>query len=220
MGRSLAVFGDDCADRCRYWLTSHPRKAPPWLSATAMPRAADPYRSRGVFAGAPRGLGRTERFHPLPATGRGASLFSGRPKSAVPYHCARRSGNLSFDALSWLSEQNVPLIRINWRGEVVIAVGIGNARNPAGRHPIPRDWHFVGNATHPVNSILNYGYSILESQIRIQLVAAGLDPTIGVLHSGRRGRSDFVLDLMEPLRPIIDRCLNSCRHRRFNRRIS
>lgn len=130
------------------------------------------------------------------------------------------SGNLSFDALSWLSEQNVPLIRINWRGEVVIAVGIGNARNPAGRHPIPRDWHFVGNATHPVNSILNYGYSILESQIRIQLVAAGLDPTIGVLHSGRRGRSDFVLDLMEPLRPIIDRCLNSCRHRRFNRRIS
>src|ERR1700751_5576889 len=31
------------------------------------------------------------------------------------------SGSLSFDVLSWLSEQNVPLIRINWRGEVVTA---------------------------------------------------------------------------------------------------
>jgi hypothetical protein len=27
------------------------------------------------------------------------------------------SGSISFDVLSWLSEQNVPLIRINWRGE-------------------------------------------------------------------------------------------------------
>jgi hypothetical protein len=32
------------------------------------------------------------------------------------------SGSLSFDVLSWLSEQRVPLIRINWRGEVVTAL--------------------------------------------------------------------------------------------------
>lgn len=43
--------------------------------------------------------------------------------------------------------------------------------------------------------------------VRIQIVAAGYDPTIGLLHSGRvgRGRHDFLLDLMEPLRPIVDR---------------
>jgi CRISPR-associated endonuclease Cas1 len=86
------------------------------------------------------------------------------------------------------------------------------------RHPIPRDWHAVGqrysfawkkgesrNATHPVNAILNYAYAILESQVRIQVTAAGFDPTIGFLHSGRGGRADFVLDLMEPLRPKVDR---------------
>jgi CRISP-associated protein Cas1 len=65
------------------------------------------------------------------------------------------------------------------------------------------------NASHPVNAILNYAYAVLESQVRIEIVAAGYDPTIGLLHSGRVGRSrhDFVLDLMEPLRPIVDRTI-------------
>jgi CRISPR-associated protein Cas1 len=40
---------------------------------------------------------------------------------------------------------------------------------------------------------------------RIQVTTAGFEPTIGFLQSGRRGRPDFVLDLMEPLRPIVDR---------------
>ena len=221
------------------------------------------------------------------------------------------SGTLSFDVLSWLSEQDVPLIRINWRGEVVTALGAGHATDPkrvaaqletqrngralqiatslireklrnsietlsvalpisssreqvitqlrghlseltkrppkstsallglegraglayfnawqslplrwkgVARHPIPHDWLTVGqrgtfarkkvgnrNASHPLNAILNYAYAILESQVRIQVIAAGYDPTIGFLHAGRRGRPDFVLDLMEPLRPVVDR---------------
>ena len=223
------------------------------------------------------------------------------------------SGTLSFDVLSWLSEQNVPLTRINWRGEVTTALGAGHAIDPkrvaaqleaqrngralpfaislirekirnsigtltaavppspacdyaikklhleiaqldkrppqsidallgaegraafayfntwqslplrwkgTGRHPIPDEWYRIGqrrsfvpkkpknnNASHPVNAILNYAYAVLESQVRIQIIAAGYDPTIGLLHSGRvgRGRHDFVLDLMEPPRPIVDR---------------
>ena len=221
------------------------------------------------------------------------------------------SGSITLDVLSWLSEQSVPLIRINWRGEVLTALGPGNSTDPKlvakqldaqrsgsglrfavslirtklrnsigtlsaavppsparqeaivhlqagmnelikrppkstsallglegraaqayfdawlsiplrwkghGRHSIPRDWYSIGqrytfarnkggtrNASHPVNAILNYAYAILESQARIQVVAAGFDPTIGFVHSGRRGRPDFVLDLMEPLRPIVDR---------------
>lgn len=89
------------------------------------------------------------------------------------------------------------------------------------RFPIPNEWreyrsrsrvggkHRNRDATHPVNAMLNYAYKVLETQIRIQCVIEGYDPTIGVLHTGKRtkktGQPSFVLDLMEPYRPIIDR---------------
>ena len=41
------------------------------------------------------------------------------------------SGSVSFDVLSWLSEQKVSLIRINWRGEIVCVAGAsGYSANP------------------------------------------------------------------------------------------
>src|SRR5215471_9685706 len=46
---------------------------------------------------------------------------------------------------------------------------------------------------------------MLESQVRISAVAAGLDPTIGFLHANRENRVALVYDLMEPLRPKVDR---------------
>jgi CRISP-associated protein Cas1 len=84
------------------------------------------------------------------------------------------------------------------------------------RKPIPEEWLRIGprtppnskrnrNATHPVNSALNYSLAVLESQVRIAVVSAGLDPTIGYMHAHHDGRSALVLDLMEPLRPVIDR---------------
>lgn len=53
--------------------------------------------------------------------------------------------------------------------------------------------------------MLNYAYGVLESQVRIAAVAVGLDPTIGYLHVSRPGRLALVYDLMEPLRPQVDR---------------
>lgn len=61
------------------------------------------------------------------------------------------------------------------------------------------------HATHPVSAILNYAYAVLESQVRQAAVIAGLDPTIGYLHTSRPGRMALVYDLMEPLRPQVDR---------------
>ena len=41
------------------------------------------------------------------------------------------SGSISFDVLSWLAEQDVSLIRIDWRGEVIcVASRSGYAANP------------------------------------------------------------------------------------------
>jgi CRISPR-associated endonuclease Cas1 len=53
--------------------------------------------------------------------------------------------------------------------------------------------------------MLNYAYGVLESQVRMQVVATGLDPTIGILHGNFGGKHGLVYDLMEPLRPIVDR---------------
>ena len=219
------------------------------------------------------------------------------------------SGSLSFDVMTWLSTKDIPLVQINWQGEVITMLGgpghsadskkvaaqreaLQNGQGlriaiqlirdkikgcmetleqvlPAslereraltkqakaltvldgdppstmetlrlsegraalayftawqtiplrwkgiGKHPIPDEWLRVGlrqsslsgtnrHATHPVNALLNYAYGLLETEVRIAVVAAGLDPTIGYLHAQRPGRVAFVYDLMEPLRPMVD----------------
>ena len=43
------------------------------------------------------------------------------------------------------------------------------------------------------------------SHVCKQAVAAGLDPSIGVTHSNDRNQIPLVYDLMEPLRPVVDR---------------
>ena len=48
-------------------------------------------------------------------------------------------------------------------------------------------------------------HAVLESQVRIQIVSQGYDPSIGYLHAYEPDRPALVLDLMEPLRPMVDR---------------
>lgn len=217
-------------------------------------------------------------------------------------------GSISLDVIKWLSRQRVPLVLLDWQGEIVSVLGDGTAYDPAlreaqiaastngsglrlatrliqdkllgsqvtlrtlrktlarevalskleavldelkdsppasieglrmleargalayftcwqslslrwkgtGRKPIPSEWERVGlrqsllnsrnrHASHPVNAMLNYAYGVLESQVRTATVASGLDPTIGYLHACRSGRAALVYDLMEPLRPQVDR---------------
>ena len=59
-------------------------------------------------------------------------------------------------------------------------------------------------ATNPVNALLNYLYALLEAESRLALLAAGLDPTLGVLHADQRNRDSFALDALEPVRPDVD----------------
>jgi CRISPR-associated protein Cas1 len=89
------------------------------------------------------------------------------------------------------------------------------------RHPIPDEWRTVGprftrvyatgsrNASHPVNAILNYAYAVLQSQVQIKAVADGYDPMLGIMHYDRDGVPAFILDMMEPERPKVDRAVLS-----------
>jgi len=86
------------------------------------------------------------------------------------------------------------------------------------KKPIPVDWSEFGTRTmgwrkrsrsarHPINAMLNYGYGLLANQIRSEIVASGLDPAVGILHGNSNNQNPLVYDLMEPLRPEIDRAV-------------
>ena len=89
------------------------------------------------------------------------------------------------------------------------------------RRPIPDDWRVFTsrtslanghklknvNASHPINALLNYAYTVLQGLLQIQAVADGYDPTIGIMHHGRREAPAFVFDVMEPMRPVVDRAI-------------
>jgi CRISP-associated protein Cas1 len=95
--------------------------------------------------------------------------------------------------------------------------GIPLSWKSAVRRPIPEGWRCIGSrsavraakeknsgATQPVHAMLNYAYAVLQTQLQIQAVADGFDPTLGIMHQGRRGAPALVFDLMEPSRPKVD----------------
>jgi hypothetical protein len=62
-------------------------------------------------------------------------------------------------------------------------------------------------AVNPPNALLNYCFALAESESRLALVALGLDCGIGFLHPARAYRDSLALDLMEPIRPDVERWL-------------
>ena len=220
------------------------------------------------------------------------------------------SGSISFDVLEWLSQQEIPLIHLNWQGDIVCVANSNYSADPklvaiqrkalengsgllqfqqliaekfrnsistlrllpdkaeklsaieylksaiillskkktisndemlgiegqgaalyfaawrgipikwklSKKEFIPNDWNVIGgrrsaisksnrNARHPVNAMLNYGYAVLQAQVKMQIIAEGLDPTIGLSHSVGKYRDALVLDRMEALRPIVDKAV-------------
>ena len=57
----------------------------------------------------------------------------------------------------------------------------------------------------PPNHLLDYGYSAVRAAVARALVSAGLLPALGIQHRGRSNPFCLADDLMEPLRPIVDR---------------
>jgi CRISPR-associated endonuclease Cas1 len=98
------------------------------------------------------------------------------------------------------------------------------------RSRVPDHWHqFVGRrpprrgasrftAIDPVSALLNYLYALAEADGRRACIVMGLDPGLGVLHTDKSTRAGMVLDLIEPVRPVIDAwVLQLLRERAFTR---
>ena len=60
------------------------------------------------------------------------------------------------------------------------------------------------NAADEINALLNYGYAVLESEVRKCINSVGLDPAIGFLHEPTVSKSPLVYDVQELYRWIID----------------
>ncbi len=55
----------------------------------------------------------------------------------------------------------------------------------------------------PINALLSFAYAMLVKDATVALLAAGLDPYVGLYHRPRFGRPALALDLAEEFRPLI-----------------
>ncbi|MGR3467491.1 MAG: CRISPR-associated endonuclease Cas1 [Shimia sp.] len=66
---------------------------------------------------------------------------------------------------------------------------------------------FAGRTRRPardgLNAAVSYGYACITGQCVMAALAAGLDPSLGMLHAPRAGRAAMALDLSEPFRVAI-----------------
>lgn len=309
----LRTEGNSWVGRCNYWLETNSSNSREFVAKVGV-RQPLILTGHGVNLRVEKGaLLVRDGFTHYPQKQRTWRFFPGEWRLPSRIVVVDVDGGLSFAALAWLSEHNISLVQINWRGDVINIVsanaektiservrsqivernkdgglGIGikliqqkilnsigtlqhvfpsslktdqivtrlsnelrtlKAKPPSSishllgiegragsayfgawresnvkwegvdRYPIPDDWHRIGqrssklasksrpnkSATHPIHAMLNYAYGILESRVRMQVAALGLDPTIGIFHGNFRGKHGLVFDLMEPLRPIFDR---------------
>lgn len=62
-------------------------------------------------------------------------------------------------------------------------------------------------ALDPINIALNYGYAIVRGAVARSLVSYGLLPTFGLFHRSELNAYNLADDLIEPLRPMVDKCV-------------
>ena len=74
---------------------------------------------------------------------------------------------------------------------------------------LPEKWNFHGRNRRPprdpVNALLSLSYVMTGGEVRRAVLQRSLDPALGFLHVPQSGRESLVLDILEPLRPEVDR---------------
>ena len=80
------------------------------------------------------------------------------------------------------------------------------------------DFHFATRSRRPpldnVNALLSFMYALYAKEIGSSLESVGLDPYVGFFHRDRPGRMSLALDMLEELRPVIDRFVLSLINKR------
>jgi CRISPR-associated protein Cas1 len=127
----------------------------------------------------------------LQETSRSAYHALGKAQQQLAVLARQAAGETSLPALRGLEGRAAACYFAGLAAHLPASLGfIGRNRRP------PRD---------PVNALLSLGYTILHAEMTVALYGAGLDPYIGFYHGLNFGRESLASDMIEPLRPLIDR---------------
>ncbi|MDE1862743.1 MAG: CRISPR-associated endonuclease Cas1 [Thaumarchaeota archaeon] len=78
---------------------------------------------------------------------------------------------------------------------------------------LPIKWQFEGRSQNPArdpfNATLNYLYGITYGSVEKIIILSGLDPNAGFYHSDIYGKPTLSFDIIELVRPVIDRTVVS-----------
>ena len=87
-----------------------------------------------------------------------------------------------------------------------------------GRRSVLQSANSNRKAERPANALLNYLYALLEVEAVLACNVVGLDPGLGLLHADVKSRASMALDLIEPIRPEVDRYVLDLLERRTFRK--
>ena len=74
---------------------------------------------------------------------------------------------------------------------------------------------FTRTLDNSINAALNYGYSIILSAFNREITSNGYITQLGLFHDNMFNQFNLGSDLMEPFRPLIDRCVKNMKPEKF-----
>lgn len=112
------------------------------------------------------------------------------------------------------------LMDSNWKATLLGLEGISAAQYfRAISASLPKRWAFKERSQHPAldefNTALNYIYGMGYSSVEKIIILSGLDPNGGFYHSDSYAKPTLSFDIIEMVRPLMDRTIVSL----FNKRL-
>ncbi len=88
-----------------------------------------------------------------------------------------------------------------------------------GRRSLLTNGNSNKKAAQPLNALLNLAFSLAAVEARLACEAVGLHPALGFVHADEPRRANLALDLLEPVRPEVERfTLDLVAERTFSRK--
>ena len=150
-----------------------------WLIAEKLRGQAENLDAMGISSERVR-----EELKAIPATRSTEELMLHEANAAVHYWGSLETIPLTF------TRKDKPRIPSRW-------LTLGKRISPLSRRAM--------HAATPGQAMFNYLYGVAESICALQLASVGLNPDMGIIHTDTDNRRSMALDLIETIRPEIDK---------------